>query len=102
MELALGKKKILTEALKKNTKSTWMVGIILLHFCEEKLQFRAQNNSRSTIGRKASRDESIIICNYYMAGITSGEMVDCDWLRSTFRGPLCKNKRVHFKTKQQN
>jgi hypothetical protein len=45
---------------------------------------------------------SRLICNYYMAGITSGEMVDCDWLRSTFRGPLYKNKRVHFKTKQQN
>jgi hypothetical protein len=47
-----------------------------------------------------------------MAGITSGEMVDCDWLRSTFSGPLFsrnarrktlrKNKRMHFKTKQQN
>jgi hypothetical protein len=49
----------LTEALKKPTKSTWMVGIILLHYCEEKLQFRARNNSRSTIGREASRDEPI-------------------------------------------
>jgi hypothetical protein len=25
---------------------------------------------------------------HYMASITSGEMVDCDWLRSTFSGPL--------------
>jgi hypothetical protein len=25
---------------------------------------------------------------YYMASITSGEMADCDWLRSTFSGPL--------------
>jgi hypothetical protein len=23
-----------------------------------------------------------------MASITSGEMADCDWLRSTFSGPL--------------
>jgi hypothetical protein len=44
-----------------------------------------------------------------MASITSGEMADCDWLRSTFSGPLLwiggplrKNKRMHFKTKQQN
>jgi hypothetical protein len=44
-----------------------------------------------------------------MTGITSGEMADCDWLRSTFSdplfsrgGPLRKNKRMHFKTKQQN
>jgi hypothetical protein len=45
-----------------------------------------------------------------MASITSGEMADCDWLRSTFSGPLFsvmaggplrKNKRMHFKTKQQ-
>jgi hypothetical protein len=35
---------------------------------------------------------------------------DCDWLRNTFSGPLfahvgdplLKNKRMHFKTKQQN
>jgi hypothetical protein len=38
----------------------------------------------------------------YMASITSGEMADCDWLRSTVSGPLRKNKRMHFKTKQQN
>jgi hypothetical protein len=25
---------------------------------------------------------------YYMASVTSGEMADCDWLRSTFSGPL--------------
>jgi hypothetical protein len=25
---------------------------------------------------------------YYMASITSGEMADCDWLSSTFSGPL--------------
>ena len=25
---------------------------------------------------------------YYMASITSGEMADCDWLRSIFSGPL--------------
>jgi hypothetical protein len=42
-----------------------------------------------------------------MASITSGEMADCDWLRSTFRaqlfshnGPavyiLRKNKRMYF------
>jgi hypothetical protein len=40
-----------------------------------------------------------------MASITSGKMADCDWLRSTFSGtggPLRKNKRMHFKTKQQN
>ena len=40
-----------------------------------------------------------------MASITSGEMADCDWLRSTFSGPLFprKNiKRVLFKIKQQN
>ena len=47
---------------------------------------------------------------YYMACITSGEMADCDWLRSTFSGPLFsrngptvhypKNKRIHFETKQ--
>jgi hypothetical protein len=53
-----------------------------------------------------------IIAFYYMASITSGEMVDCDWLRSTFSGPLFprnvdrrslpKNKRMHFTTKQQN
>jgi hypothetical protein len=29
-----------------------------------------------------------IIVNYYMASITSGEMADCDWLRSTFSSPL--------------
>jgi hypothetical protein len=35
-----------------------------------------------------------------MASITSGEMADCDCLRSTFSGPLLrKNKRMHFKTK---
>jgi hypothetical protein len=34
-----------------------------------------------------------------MASITSGEMAGCDWWRST---PLRKNKRMHFKTKQQN
>ena len=41
---------------------------------------------------------------YYMASITSGEMADCDWLRSTFSGSLFprENKRMHFKTKQQN
>jgi hypothetical protein len=33
-----------------------------------------------------------------MASITSGEMADCDWLRSTFSGPLRKNKRMCFKT----
>jgi hypothetical protein len=47
-----------------------------------------------------------------MASIISGEMTDCDWLRSTFTGrlfsrngtggPLRKNKRMHFETKQQN
>jgi hypothetical protein len=44
-----------------------------------------------------------------MASITSGQMADCDWLRSTFSGPLfsrnfplSKNKCMHFKTKQQN
>jgi hypothetical protein len=47
-----------------------------------------------------------------MASITSGEMVDCDWLRSTFNGTLfsrngplvhyVKTDRMHFKTKQQN
>ena len=39
-----------------------------------------------------------------MASITSGEMADCDWLRSTFSGPLFprENKRMHFKTKQEN
>jgi hypothetical protein len=63
-----------------------------------------------------------------MASITSGEMADCDWPRSTFSGslfsrngptrtqsmpvrrlgaghaggPLRKNERMHFKTKQQN
>jgi hypothetical protein len=26
--------------------------------------------------------------SYYMASITSVEMADCDWLRSTFSGPL--------------
>jgi hypothetical protein len=31
-----------------------------------------------------------------MASITSGEMADCDWLRSTFSGPLRENKRVHL------
>jgi hypothetical protein len=29
-----------------------------------------------------------------MASITSGEMTDCDWLRSTFSCPLHKNKRI--------
>jgi hypothetical protein len=45
-----------------------------------------------------------------MAGITSGEMADCDWSRSTFSDPLFSrnarrktlHKRMHFKTKQQN
>jgi hypothetical protein len=36
-----------------------------------------------------------------MASITSGEMADCDWLRSS-GGPLRKNKCMHFKTKQEN
>jgi hypothetical protein len=51
-----------------------------------------------------------------MASVTFGEMADCDWLRSIFSVPLFsrngpvvhyfpvirKNKRMHFKTKQQN
>jgi hypothetical protein len=57
------------------------------------------------------------------SSITSGEMADCDWLRSTFSGPLISPlrrenngplkvllsqsreiiiKRMQFKTKQQN
>jgi hypothetical protein len=46
-----------------------------------------------------------------MASITSGEIAECDRL-STFGGPLfsrngpavhyVNNKRMHFKTKQQN
>jgi hypothetical protein len=36
--------------------------------------------------------------DYYMASIISGEMADCDWLRSTFSGPSRKNKRKHYKT----
>ena len=32
-----------------------------------------------------------IYTSYYMASITSGKMADCDWLRSTFSGPLRKN-----------
>ena len=39
-----------------------------------------------------------------MASITSGEMADCDWRRSTFsgrplfsrNGPLRENKRMHL------
>jgi hypothetical protein len=34
-----------------------------------------------------SRDR-LITYYYYMASIISGEMADCDWLRSTFRGLL--------------
>jgi hypothetical protein len=30
----------------------------------------------------------VLFSIYYMASITSGEMADCDWLRSTFSGPL--------------
>ena len=33
-----------------------------------------------------------------MASITSGEMADCDWLRSTFSGPLFSRNgpAVHY------
>jgi hypothetical protein len=34
--------------------------------------------------------------NYYMTSITSGEMADCDWLRSTFSGPLRKAKQQNY------
>jgi hypothetical protein len=39
-----------------------------------------------------------ISSNYYMASITSGEMADCDWQRSTFSGPLfsCNGLAVHY------
>jgi hypothetical protein len=39
--------------------------------------------------------------NYYMASITSGEMADCDWLRSTFSGPLFSRNgpAVHYAKK---
>jgi hypothetical protein len=35
---------------------------------------------------------------YYMASIISGEMADCDWLRSTFSGPLFSRNgpAVHY------
>jgi hypothetical protein len=32
-----------------------------------------------------------------MASIAFGEMADCDWLRSTFSGPLRKNTRMILK-----
>jgi hypothetical protein len=36
--------------------------------------------------------------NYYMASITYGEMAECDWLRSTFSGPLfsLNGPAVHY------
>ena len=33
-------------------------------------------------------NQTVIKSIYYMASITSGEMAGCDWLRSTFSGPL--------------
>ena len=42
----------------------------------------------------------VYMCNnsfHYMASITCGEMADCDWLRSTFSGPLFYNgPAVHY------
>ena len=35
---------------------------------------------------------------YYMASITSGEMAHCDWLRSTFSGPLFSAALRYVKT----
>jgi hypothetical protein len=32
--------------------------------------------------------KSKLTSSYYMTNITSGEMEDCEWLRSTFSGPL--------------
>jgi hypothetical protein len=31
-----------------------------------------------------------------MASITSGEMADCDWLRSTFSGPLFSQTNTYI------
>jgi hypothetical protein len=40
----------------------------------------------------------LITLYYYMANITSGEMANCYWLRSTFSGPLfpCNGPAVHY------
>jgi hypothetical protein len=35
--------------------------------------------------------QGMYVC-YYMVSITSGEMADYDWLKSTFSGPLTFNK----------
>jgi hypothetical protein len=39
-----------------------------------------------------SRKNIILTKSVYMASITSGEMTDCDWLRSTFSGHYSKTK----------
>jgi hypothetical protein len=39
-----------------------------------------------------SRKNIILTKSVYMASITSGEMADCDWLRSTFSGHYSKTK----------
>jgi hypothetical protein len=36
--------------------------------------------------------------SYYMASITSGEMADCDWLRSTFSGHKFQHLKQNSKT----
>jgi hypothetical protein len=70
-------------------------------------------NMLISLGFQKSATNDTTICHYYMVSITSGEMANCDWLKSTFSGPLFsrngpavqyirKNRRMHFKTKQQN
>ena len=42
--------------------------------------------------------QSKLTSSYYMTNITSGEMEDCEWLRSTFSGPLSSRNgpAVHY------